>query len=100
MQRWPRPDNGKGGKAGSGDGPDGGRRLAEDAAARRRELVRWAGLSTEVVASVGVSVFLGVKADKWLKLSFPILSWALPLLVIVVLLINLVKAGTGKKNGK
>lgn len=63
-------------------------------------MIRWAGLSTEVVASVGVSVFLGVKADKWLKLSFPILSWALPLLVIVVLLVNLIKAGTGKKNGK
>jgi hypothetical protein len=53
-----------------------------------------------VVASVGISVFLGVRADKWLKLSFPILSWALPLLVIVVLLINLVKAGSKKKNGK
>lgn len=78
-------------KRGGGSGDD---------ANRRQELIRWAGLSTEVVASVGVSVFLGVKADKWLKLSFPILSWALPLLVIVVLLVNLIKAGTGKKNGK
>ena len=67
---------------------------------RRRELLRYAGLSSEVVASVGVSVFLGMKADKWLKVSFPILSWVLPLLVIVVLLINLIKAGSGKKNGK
>lgn len=62
--------------------------------------MRYAGLSSEVVASVGISVFLGVKADKWLKLSFPILSWALPLLVIVVLLINLIRQGTDKKNGK
>ncbi|GGA91412.1 hypothetical protein [Puia dinghuensis] len=84
----------KRGKSPQPDGDD------EGGAARRRELIRWAGLSTEVVASVGVSVWLGVKADKWLKLSFPILSWALPLLVIVVLLINLVKAGTNKKNGK
>jgi len=67
---------------------------------RRKELLRYAGLSSEVVASVGISVFLGMKADKWLKLSFPILSWALPLLVIVVLLINLIRQGTGKKNGK
>jgi len=67
---------------------------------RRKELIRWAGLGTEVVASVGVSVFLGVKVDKWLKLSFPIVSWALPLLVIVGLLISLVKAGSNKKNGK
>ena len=67
---------------------------------RRKELLRYAGLSSEVVASVVVSVFLGMKADKWLKLSFPILSWALPLLVIVVLLVNLIRQGPGKKNGK
>jgi hypothetical protein len=62
--------------------------------------MRYAGISSEVVVSVGVSVFLGMKADKWMKVSFPILSWALPLLVIVVLLVNLVKAGSSKKNGK
>jgi hypothetical protein len=67
---------------------------------RRRELIRYAGLSSQVVASVVVSVFLGMKGDKWLKVSFPILSWALPLLVIVVLLINLTKGGTDKKDGK
>ena len=67
---------------------------------RRRELLRYAGLSSEVVASVVVAVFLGMKGDKWLKVSFPILSWALPLLVIVVLLINLIRQGSGKKNGK
>jgi len=53
-----------------------------------------------MVASVGLSVFLGVKADKWLKLSFPILSWVLPLLVIAGLLINLVRSGPKKNNGK
>jgi hypothetical protein len=83
------PDKEGGGGADPGGDPN-----------RRRELLRYAGLSTEVVVSVGLSVYLGVKADKWLKVSFPILSWALPLLVIVVLLINLIKAGSGKKNGK
>jgi hypothetical protein len=72
----------------------------DDEGDRRRELLKWAGLSTEVMASVGLSVYLGVKADKWLKLSFPILSWLLPLLVIAGLLINLVRAGSKKKNGK
>ena len=94
-QRSPQPedhnDHGDGGEGfNSGDGPGG----------RRRELLRYAGLSTEVVASIGLSVYLGVKADKWFKVSFPILSWLLPLLVIVALLINLIKAGPGKKNGK
>ena len=90
MQRFPLPDKGGGGPGSGDDGSN----------SRRRELLRYAGLSTEVVASVGLSVFLGMKADKWLKVSFPILSWALPLLVIVVLLINLIRSGSDKKNGK
>ena len=61
--------------------------------------MQYAGVSTQVVVSVGLSVFLGIKADKWLKVSFPILSLALPLLVIVVLLVSLVRAGSSKKNG-
>jgi hypothetical protein len=76
-------------------GLDGG-----DGASRRRQLLRYAGISSEVFGSVGLSVFLGMKADKGLKVSFPIFSWALPLLVIVVLLIQLVKTGSGKKDGK
>jgi hypothetical protein len=80
--------------------PEGGGSSGGDANDRRRDLLRYAGLSSQVVASIGVSVFLGMKGDKWLKLSFPILSWALPLLVIVVLLINLIRSGTDKKNGK
>jgi hypothetical protein len=86
----PRPD--KEGRSASDEGGDG--------ASRRRALLRYAGLSSQVVVAVGVSVFLGMKADKGLKVSFPIFSWVLPLLVIVVLLVQLVKAGSGKKNGK
>jgi hypothetical protein len=89
--RSPQPDKG------SGESNDNSRGDSSD---RRRELIRYAGLSTQVVVSIGVSVFLGMKADKGLKVSFPILSWALPLLVIVVLLVNLIKSGSGKKNGK
>ena len=91
--RSPQPDNEDGGGSGAGESDNGGNE-------RRRDLIRYAGLSTQVVVSIGVSVFLGMKADKGLKVSFPILSWALPLLVIVVLLVNLVKSGSGKKNGK
>jgi hypothetical protein len=89
--RSPQPDKDTGG---------GGDSESNDNSGRRRELIRYAGLSTQVVVSIGVSVFLGMKADKGLKVSFPILSWALPLLVIVVLLVNLIKTGSGKKNGK
>jgi len=62
--------------------------------------MRYAGLSTQVAVSVGVAVWLGVKADKWLKLSFPIFSLVVPLLVIVFVLVELIKANTGKKDEK
>ena len=91
IQRSPQPDAPNDNSQGGGGG---------DPSDRRRELMRYAGLSTQLVVSIGVSVFLGMKADKGLKVSFPILSWALPLLVIVVLLVNLIKSGSGKKNGK
>jgi Mn2+/Fe2+ NRAMP family transporter len=101
IARSPQPDesndNSRGGDVRDGTADDNSR---DDSRDRRRELIRYAGLSTQVVVSIGVSVFLGMKADKALKVSFPILSWALPLLVIVVLLINLVREGSGKKNGK
>jgi hypothetical protein len=95
--RSPRPDKDSG--ESNNESNDNSRRRG-DPGDRRRELMRYAGLSTQVVVSIGVSVFLGMKADKGLKVSFPILSWALPLLVIVVLLVNLIKSGSGKKNGK
>ncbi|HTI94416.1 MAG TPA: hypothetical protein VL727_27670 [Puia sp.] len=66
----------------------------------RRELLRYAGLSSEVAASIAIAVLLGIKADKWLKVSFPILSWCLPLLVIVVLIIKLIKDSSRKNDGK
>ena len=77
------------------DNPD--KESEDESRARRREMFRYAGLSTQVAVSIGASVFIGVKADKGLKLSFPILSWLLPLLVIVVLLVNLIRHGSGKK---
>ena len=66
----------------------------------RRELLRYAGLSSEVFASVGIAIFLGIKADKWLKLSFPVFSVSLPLLVIIALIVRLVKESSRKKDGK
>jgi hypothetical protein len=49
---------------------------------------------------VGVAVFLGIKADKWLRVSFPILAWLLPLLVIVYLTVKLVKESSKKRDAK
>jgi len=52
------------------------------------------------MASLGLSVFAGVKLDQWVKLSFPLFSCALPLLVIVGLIVNLLKESNRKRNDK
>ncbi|HXD76458.1 MAG TPA: hypothetical protein VN616_01560 [Puia sp.] len=83
-----------------GDEPGSGERETRPPAnARdgRRQLIRYAGLASELAVAVGVSVWLGIEADKRLKLSFPVFSCAIPLLVIVVLLVQLIKANSGRK---
>lgn len=62
--------------------------------------MRYAGLATQIFVSLGISVFIGIKADKWMALRFPVLSWALPLLVLVGLIIKLIKETSSKKNDK
>jgi hypothetical protein len=62
-----------------------------------KDLMRYAGLATQMLISLGIAVFIGLKADKWLKLSFPILSWLLPLLVLAAILYKIVKETGPKK---
>jgi hypothetical protein len=71
-----------------------------DGIRRSRSALGYAGLASQMAVSVAISVWLGIKADKWLKLSFPIFSLVVPLLVITGLLVQLVKANSGKKNEK
>jgi hypothetical protein len=81
-----------------GDGSDGGHLRGDDGdPGGRREVMRYAGLAGQMAVSVGVAVWLGVKADKALKFSFPIFSWVVPLLVIVLMLVQIIKANSGRK---
>lgn len=60
------------------------------------DLLRYAGLGTQLFVALGLAVFAGLKADQYLKTSVPVLVWVLPLLVIIVVIYKLVKE-TGKK---
>jgi len=66
----------------------------------KKILMRYAGLATQMLVSLGVAVFIGLKADKWLKLSFPILSWLLPLLVLAGIIFKIMKETGPAKNDK
>ena len=59
--------------------------------------MRYAGLATQMFAGLGIAVLIGLKADKWLKLSFPLLLWLLPLLVLAGIMYKIIK-DTGRKN--
>jgi len=62
-----------------------------------KQLQRYAGLAMQFLVSIGLGVFIGLKADKWLHLSFPLLVWLLPLLIIGGMFFNILKETSKKK---
>jgi hypothetical protein len=63
------------------------------------ELMRYAGLGAQIFVSLGIAVFAGYKADKWLHVPFPLLVWLLPLIVLSMMIYKLVKE-TSKRKAK
>lgn len=60
------------------------------------ELMRYAGMGAQFLVSIGLGIFIGIKLDKWLNFSFPLLVWLLPLFIITGLIIKIIK-DTSKK---
>jgi len=58
--------------------------------------MRYAGLATQFLVGIGIAVFIGLKADGWLHITIPVLSWLLPLLTIIAMLYKVIK-DTSKK---
>lgn len=61
------------------------------------ELMRYAGLAMQLFVSLGIAVFAGFKADKWLNFSFPLLVWLLPFVVLSLLIYKLIKETSKQK---
>lgn len=53
--------------------------------------MQYAGMGMQFLVSIGLGIFIGVKADKWFNFSFPLLVWVLPLLIIIGLIIKIIK---------
>lgn len=47
-------------------------------------------MGTQMLVSIGLAVFIGLKADKWLKTS-PLLACVLPLLTLVGLFYKIMR---------
>jgi len=60
------------------------------------DLLKYAGMGMQFLASIALGIFIGLKADKWLNFSFPLLVWLMPLLIIIGLTIKIIK-DTSKK---
>jgi F0F1-type ATP synthase assembly protein I len=65
----------------------------------RRFLMRYASLGTQLLVAIGLSVFIGIKLDKWLKTS-PLLACILPLLVLFGIFYKLMKETKPPKDEK
>jgi F0F1-type ATP synthase assembly protein I len=62
-----------------------------------KQLFRYAGLAMQFLVSIGLGVFIGLKTDKWLHISIPLLVWLLPLLVITGIILKIIKETAKKK---
>ncbi|MGZ5286886.1 MAG: AtpZ/AtpI family protein [Flavisolibacter sp.] len=62
-----------------------------------RDLLRYAGLGTQIFVSLGIAVFAGYKADKWMDISFPLMVWMLPFLVLSLMIYKLVRETSKRK---
>lgn len=61
-----------------------------------RDLLRYASLGTQILVSLGIAVFIGLKLDRWLH-SLPLFACVLPLLVLTGIFYKLIRE-TGNKN--
>jgi hypothetical protein len=61
------------------------------------DLLRYAGLGSQIFAALGIAVFAGYKADSWLKVPLPLLVWILPFIVLCMMIYKLIKE-TSKRN--
>jgi hypothetical protein len=62
------------------------------------DVLRYAGLGAQIFVSLGIAVFAGYKADKWLDTPFPLLVWLLPFLVLSLMIYKLIKETSKRKN--
>jgi len=63
---------------------------------RNHELLKYGGLATQIIVTLGVTIFIGIKIDKQTNLKFPIATISLPLLVLISIFWKVYKDSTKK----
>jgi hypothetical protein len=62
------------------------------------DLLRYAGLGTQMIIALGLAVFAGIKLDGWLHLKTPLAVWLLPLIVLSAILYSVIKESSKKED--
>ena len=62
------------------------------------DLLRYASMGTQIFVALGLAVFVGLKADRWLKISAPLLVLILPVIVLVGIIYKIVKETSKQKD--
>lgn len=70
--------------------------MIKDKKESNKILWKYASMATQFFVAIGLGVYAGIKLDEWLKISFPLLVWILPLLLILGMIIK-VLTDTNKK---
>ena len=63
------------------------------------DLLRYASMGTQIFVALGLAVFIGLKVDKWLKISAPLLVLLLPVIVLAGIIYKIAKETSKQKNG-
>jgi len=63
------------------------------------DLLRYVSMGTQIFVGLGLAVFIGLKADKWLKISAPLLVLVLPVMVLAGIIYKIFKETSRQKNG-
>jgi hypothetical protein len=59
-------------------------------------LMQYAGMGMQLLVALGLAVFIGIKLDEWMKISFPVFVLILPLAVLIIIFIKVLKDTSNK----
>ena len=59
--------------------------------------MQYAGMASQLMAALGLGVFIGYKLDGSLHFSFPVFIWALPLVFLIAMFVKIIKDTAKKK---
>jgi hypothetical protein len=62
----------------------------------RQVLYQYAGMATQFLVVIGITVYAGLKADQWLNWKLPIWVWVLPLVAIVGMIYTIIRRISNK----